>query len=103
MSEEATQRRIKLLTSSPMQSGDPYIKNSVADALADAESEGNQLFPRHFHVGVAACLPAADRHYGDASSTSQTAHAVWFSFFLTSFFENLAVGRIWLCRESKYH
>jgi hypothetical protein len=75
MSEEATQRRINLLTSSPMQSGDPYIKNSVADALADAESEGNQLFPRHFHVGVAACLPAADRHYGDASSTSQTAHA----------------------------
>lgn len=77
MSEEATQRRINLLTSSPMQSGDPYIKNSVADALADAESEGNQLFPRHFHVGVAACLPAADRllRYGDASSTSQTAHA----------------------------
>jgi hypothetical protein len=23
--------------------------------------------------------------------------------FLTSFSENLAVGRIWLCRESKYH
>jgi hypothetical protein len=29
--------------------------------------------------------------------------AVWFSFFLTSFSENLAVGRIWLWRESKYH
>jgi hypothetical protein len=28
---------------------------------------------------------------------------VWFSFFLTSFSENLAVGRIWLCRESVYH
>jgi hypothetical protein len=28
---------------------------------------------------------------------------VWFSFFLTSFSENLAVGRIWLCRESEYH
>jgi hypothetical protein len=28
---------------------------------------------------------------------------VWFSFFLTSFSENLAVGRIWLWRESKYH
>jgi hypothetical protein len=28
---------------------------------------------------------------------------IWFSFFLTSFSENLAVGRIWLCRESEYH
>jgi hypothetical protein len=28
---------------------------------------------------------------------------VWFSFLLTSFSENLTVGRIWLCRESKYH
>jgi hypothetical protein len=28
---------------------------------------------------------------------------VWFSFFLTSFSENLAVGRIWLWRESEYH
>jgi hypothetical protein len=28
---------------------------------------------------------------------------VWFSFFLTSFSENLAVGRIWLCREPEYH
>jgi hypothetical protein len=28
---------------------------------------------------------------------------VWFSFFLTSFFENLAAGRIWLCRKSEYH
>jgi hypothetical protein len=28
---------------------------------------------------------------------------VWFSFFLTSFSENLAVGRIWLCGESEYH
>jgi hypothetical protein len=29
--------------------------------------------------------------------------AVWFSFFLTSFSKNLAVGRIWLWRESEYH
>jgi hypothetical protein len=29
--------------------------------------------------------------------------AVWFSFILTSFSENLAVGRIWLRRESEYH
>jgi hypothetical protein len=28
---------------------------------------------------------------------------VWFSFFLTSFSVNLAVRRIWLCRESEYH
>jgi hypothetical protein len=28
---------------------------------------------------------------------------VWFSFFLTIFFKNLAVGRIWLWRESEYH
>jgi hypothetical protein len=28
---------------------------------------------------------------------------VWFSFFLTSFSENLAVGRIWLWKESEYH
>jgi hypothetical protein len=28
---------------------------------------------------------------------------VWFNFFLTSFFDNLAVRRIWLCRESEYH
>jgi hypothetical protein len=29
--------------------------------------------------------------------------SVWFSFFLTSFSENLAVGRIWLWRESEYN
>jgi hypothetical protein len=28
---------------------------------------------------------------------------VWFSFFLTSFSENLAMGRIGLWGESKYH
>jgi hypothetical protein len=28
---------------------------------------------------------------------------VWFSFFLTIFSENLAVGRIWLWKESEYH
>jgi hypothetical protein len=28
---------------------------------------------------------------------------VWFSFFLSSFSENLAVGRIWLWGESEYH
>jgi hypothetical protein len=28
---------------------------------------------------------------------------VWFSFFLTSFYENLVVERIWLCIESEYH
>jgi hypothetical protein len=28
---------------------------------------------------------------------------VWFSFFLTSFSENLAVERIWLWRESEYY
>jgi hypothetical protein len=28
---------------------------------------------------------------------------VWFSFFLTSFSENLVVGRIWLWGESEYH
>jgi hypothetical protein len=28
---------------------------------------------------------------------------VWFSFFLTNFSENLAVGRIWLWEESEYH
>jgi hypothetical protein len=34
---------------------------------------------------------------------SQAVGPVWFSFFLTSFSENLAVERIWLCRESEYH
>jgi hypothetical protein len=29
--------------------------------------------------------------------------SVWISFFLTSFSENLAVGRICLCRESEYY
>jgi hypothetical protein len=29
--------------------------------------------------------------------------SVWFSFFLTSFSENLAMRRIWLWGESKYH
>jgi hypothetical protein len=29
--------------------------------------------------------------------------SVWFTFFLTSFSENLAMVRIWLCRESEYH
>lgn len=29
--------------------------------------------------------------------------SVWFSFFLTSFSENLVVGRIWLWEESEYH
>jgi hypothetical protein len=28
---------------------------------------------------------------------------VWFSFFLTSFSENLAMGRIWLWEKSEYH
>jgi hypothetical protein len=28
---------------------------------------------------------------------------VWFSFFLTSFSENLAVKRIWLWKESEYY
>jgi hypothetical protein len=28
---------------------------------------------------------------------------VWFSFFLTSFSENPAVGRIWLWGESEYN
>jgi hypothetical protein len=28
---------------------------------------------------------------------------VWFSFFLTSFSENIAVERIWLWRKSEYH
>jgi hypothetical protein len=27
---------------------------------------------------------------------------IWFSFFLTSFYKNLVVERIWLRRESKY-
>jgi hypothetical protein len=29
--------------------------------------------------------------------------AVWLSFFLTSFSENLVVGRIWLWGESEYY
>jgi hypothetical protein len=33
----------------------------------------------------------------------QAKGTVWFSFFLTSFSENLVVGRIWLWEESKYH
>jgi hypothetical protein len=36
-------------------------------------------------------------------SFSREEEPVWFSFFLTSFSENLAVGKIWLCRESEYH
>jgi hypothetical protein len=28
---------------------------------------------------------------------------VWFSFSLTIFSENLAMGRIWLWKESEYH
>jgi hypothetical protein len=31
-------------------------------------------------------------------------HSVYLiQLFLRSFYENLAVGRIWLCRECKYH
>jgi hypothetical protein len=39
------------------------------------------------------------------NTTSEVANKgpVWFSFFLTSFSENLAVGRIWLWGESEYH
>jgi hypothetical protein len=36
-------------------------------------------------------------------SPSRLFGAVWFSFFLTSFSENIVVGRIWLCRESEYY
>jgi hypothetical protein len=39
-----------------------------------------------------------------ARATMQCANGpVWFSFFLTSFSENLAVGRIWLWGEFEYH
>jgi len=42
------------------QSATHVYKNSVAGALTDAESEGgNQLFPRHFHVGAAGCCRSA--------------------------------------------
>jgi hypothetical protein len=39
------------------------------------------------------------RHLRD----SRANESVWFSFFLTSFSENLAVGRIWLWGESEDH
>jgi hypothetical protein len=51
---------------------------------------------------------SAIRFLGSVYATAQnisnmTFWPVWFSFFLTSFSENLAVGRIWLCRGSEYH
>jgi hypothetical protein len=47
-------------------------------------------------------LPAAPRTTPRRHSYASTG-PVWFSFFVTSFFENLAVGKIWLCKESEYH
>jgi hypothetical protein len=36
-------------------------------------------------------------------SNTRAYRACLVQLFLTSFSENLAVGRIWLCRESEYH
>jgi hypothetical protein len=61
-----------------------------------------------FHVGTqsAAAAAAGVRHCGfEGKKNKQMRNygSVWLSFFLTNFFENLAVGRIWLCRESEYY
>jgi hypothetical protein len=48
---------------------------------------------------VRTCYPSWVRYI---VPTNDYGH-VWFSFFLTSFSENLAVGRIWLWGESEYH
>jgi hypothetical protein len=40
---------------------------------------------------------------GCATAHKEPYGSVCFNFFLTRFSKNLAVGRIWLCRESEYH
>jgi hypothetical protein len=44
-------------------------------------------------------------HSNNQTKTEQISQlrACLVQLFLTSFFENIAVGRIWLCRESEYH
>jgi hypothetical protein len=64
-----------------------------------------------FEIGCVIYFPIyvrGEKYAGKVSAADACVHAVllepvWFSFFLTSFFENLAVGKIWLCRESAYY
>jgi hypothetical protein len=55
------------------------------------------VYVSHAAAAGAQCMPV------QARMSDPPCLSVWFSFFLTSFSENLAVGRIWLWRESEYH
>jgi hypothetical protein len=46
--------------------------------------------------------PRTHRQHPAGAQHSLAKGPVWFSFFLTSFSENLTVGRIWLWGESEY-
>jgi hypothetical protein len=57
---------------------------------------------------VGACAPTGHNvgpplPYRDFTCGHISKGPVWFSFFLTSFSENLAMRRIWLWGESEYH
>jgi hypothetical protein len=80
----------------------PYLAEEGSLPLSNPSLYSSELPPLHFapHGGRG----RRPRQWGwGLSSAPRHSGPVWFSFFLTSFFENLAVGRIWLCRESKYH
>jgi hypothetical protein len=63
-------------------------------SLKKEKSDFNSTIPSMYCIGLSL--------YGQ-DGLAEYLGPVWFSFFLTSFSENLAVGRIWLCRESEYH
>jgi hypothetical protein len=71
---------------------------------ADGPSSGARRGPSATRVQALSTVPACDGMGAGDKAASHTADymPVWFSFFLTSFSENLAVERIWLWEESEY-
>jgi hypothetical protein len=56
------------------------------------------------HATATASQPRAGTcYFTDLTDATRYCGPVWFSFFLTSFSENLAAGRIWLWGESEYY
>jgi hypothetical protein len=66
----------------------------------DPSSADSQVVWTCVVEGSAAAAPATN---SKKKKSVEALLPVWFSFFLTNFSENLAVRRIWLCRESEYH
>jgi hypothetical protein len=69
--------------------------------LAGRRAVGWPHVPLPSRASVASVSPPSTGHVAEGGGAMSW--PVWFSFFLTSFSENLAVGRIWLWEESEYH